>query len=909
MGTNRNIKNICIPLNLYSKHIPSKLKEREGDYLLFGHYDSLEIGQNLFQTNCSFNELWKYAVDNADMDGNERNYSKQILYALRSTEKDDEYNDYNEFWLSNNLPPFLFICILQVGNINNIYDCRALLKRDVIDYYKERVGDDDIEVKCYSSLENNCIILAFRCGNFAIGLDIINKYHNEESALISDGNNTINIHYTYTTIGFKTSFDYNRLQDKLSRVNLYVIEKTPGSSALLYSRLCDKLTDTSTNKLCARIDKKQIIGNDDEIWEISDIPWNKFLDLYLNQEENERILSSGSVICERYTYSIVTHFINKHDENIAKETKESRKHSNRCQTIYKILSEFYKIHEKNVSEMVAVKRKGYYKSLIYIINSLEKFEYAFNLEEHFNDYTYFMLYNPLISMTEALLMATKLENVGINVRDMLPSKNIYGFLNSINSIVHHTTHSDRQFTQTPDFNAIIFETPAKLGAFYGALINLETQLLRNNDSLVDHQFLIVPGLREYINVEDVFTNLLKNKRLCMIEIPEQQMFEPEYTIPVLMHEIAHKIGSEIRLRDERRSLLILLIARMIATDLTAYALRCRDDNEEFIEKEADSIFKFSQHIYSGLFDKLIEVEERTCSEHLGDFNIEFTYDDINKDELVIKKDNLNTLNFEENMGMAVDELLNGIMNDQVIMNYIDNISGMRYRRDELIERLSSFIFFYTNNRIYEPNDDSINWVWSLFRTELHSLLHVFREVYADLISILILELDIEQYLRVITKNNFMIIEDSILESIETIRTAITVYTLIKKEVWESSAVDIRENDSDIMKKLKKRIAYFMLYAEGETPLSSIKMDAPALFRCRETWHEISKYMCKCIEKFKEISSETSEKKELMQTLKSQYDNIIALNIENGEDKKSIDDFLVEMENQIAGYKEQVYQSK
>ena len=110
------IRNICIPLTLYSKNIQSKPVQinRRLNYL-FGHYDWLDVGTDIFaKTGYDFMNIWQHSVNTANMTGFERNYSKQTLYAVRTNraEEDKYVQDAADFWESLELPPFLFICIM-----------------------------------------------------------------------------------------------------------------------------------------------------------------------------------------------------------------------------------------------------------------------------------------------------------------------------------------------------------------------------------------------------------------------------------------------------------------------------------------------------------------------------------------------------------------------------------------------------------------------------------------------------------------------------------------------------------------------------------------------------------------------------------------------------------------------------
>ena len=87
------MRNICRPFVLHNDFLPPDSGPHEDwDYLAFGYYDGISIGENLFKDKeVSLNLLWDYEKER--LKKLEGKYSEKIIFGFRS-ENDSYTNEY-----------------------------------------------------------------------------------------------------------------------------------------------------------------------------------------------------------------------------------------------------------------------------------------------------------------------------------------------------------------------------------------------------------------------------------------------------------------------------------------------------------------------------------------------------------------------------------------------------------------------------------------------------------------------------------------------------------------------------------------------------------------------------------------------------------------------------------------------
>lgn len=931
-------KNICIPIKLYSKHIPSERFNLKCDYTIFGHYDGITVDENIFQDNRKILSIWEHSYKNVDLSSQNRNFSQQIIYAMRW----DKYGwekDF-DFW-TNDALPFLFLCIMQIDHTTDLSKCKNYLEKHIKEHYLELHNNDNIEIICYSSFDDNGLILAMKCTNYNHGIDVINSMHQKNSCIkYGDTKKALTIKYTYTLNGIITSIfeneKYNNLVEKIDNVHLYAIENKSGSIEDLYTKISIK------NK-----ERKLIAGNDDECIMINSTRWCDFLPLFSNYDG---ILNGNSEDYHNATYSIATHllcspsesnyFINDDENNADSTSKNAVVHPTICAEISGHLKEIYK-HTKKIKRTAIFGRSmTYYKSMSQILNSLQKFEIELLDVSRLDDFTFFMLLHPLNLLALAIrftlviennlldeLKTQKKETIFINTEDYLPSKEIFRFLNGVILIAQNSMHSDRQFMQTPDFNAVVYESPAKLNAYYGSFIKKAKDMLKKDEEK-EYEFLIVPGLNEYMVVRKIFDRLINNKRLFILEIPEYQIFDPKTLMPALIHEIAHKVGSKIRSREVRDDKIQELVVNTIIFDILHF-LNINYEKEELYHKKLYNTIKseFSFHL-----QKVRKYKKENYDIKKKKINSiiikEFPQNDYRFPDI-----NHLLSNYElDDLYLAAADTLNKLKSDRTFIEHLWKIFFKA--NNDKSEEITSFYDFnsfiieaintYSTTNLYQninilntfkqfdkEKNISFKFTYGL-QCEISDFLLIFSEVYADIISIISLDLKPNDYFDSIVHNDLQLDPKSIGKSIMSIRVSLVTSFMLKSELLKNESKlinwqwdDLENYSNDDVKHLKNAVlAIFSNVASGTNKSNSSDKqlyieDIPQILLYPIGRNIIISYIEECIKVYIEDVLKNENNSKLKNELYDMYES--ACNLE----KTNIDALIQKMENYIVEYRENI----
>lgn len=142
------------------------------------------------------------------------------------------------------------------------------------------------------------------------------------------------------------------------------------------------------------------------------------------------------------------------------------------------------------------------------------------------------------------------------------------YFKGLNSLVNSAMHSERQFIQATAFNALIYDVPSKIMAFYVALIYDMQKIIGSNEE-EKYTFLLTPSFSNEIAVEIISYKKDKNpkSRILMVNINERSLYNPNGVARRMAHEVAHYVGNEIRRREYRKECFEVSIIHIIICDI------------------------------------------------------------------------------------------------------------------------------------------------------------------------------------------------------------------------------------------------------------------------------------------------------------------------------------------------------
>lgn len=198
------------------------------------------------------------------------------------------------------------------------------------------------------------------------------------------------------------------------------------------------------------------------------------------------------------------------------------------------------------------------------------------------------------------------------------------YFRGLNSLVNSAMHSERQFVQATAFNALIYDVPSKIMAFYVAIIH-DIQKIIKNDMDKNYTFLLTPSFSNEICVKTISYQKeeLPHDRVLMVSINEKSLYNPRGVSRRMAHEVAHYVGDEIRNRPYRKECFVLSVIYVILNSILHSA---------FIE--TIEFYPLIEKIFVTLpNDKRFSRAEMNYSEDLIKVGVQITEEFINNQEI------------------------------------------------------------------------------------------------------------------------------------------------------------------------------------------------------------------------------------------------------------------------------------
>ena len=160
----------------------------------------------------------------------------------------------------------------------------------------------------------------------------------------------------------------------------------------------------------------------------------------------------------------------------------------------------------------------------------------------------------LSDFTEYLSLSLSDNSVTEQSTESLRSR-LNSFYLNILALINSTVHSKQEFIQIPNCSSPSFEMPPKIMAFYGLCARGIIDAFKDKDYF--YGLMFSPKLVDELEVESLAIETLPPRnQLLSINIGERMLYDPRCTIAILGHEIAHFVGEETRLRDNRKEAIL-----------------------------------------------------------------------------------------------------------------------------------------------------------------------------------------------------------------------------------------------------------------------------------------------------------------------------------------------------------------
>lgn len=532
--------------------------------IAIGYFDFLNVEPIKLQSK---NPLEAYAeMLQSDLKANmeEENTICQHILAFTNLGTRSDSTGYdsvklNKFWEEKS--GFTYVSLLHVKN----GICLKKVIQKVNHIFNQT--SEKYHAICYFSLDYSDIVVCVK--NVALGeylekICLINYDNNQqEGKLIRDAFSALSIDNELLELAFgeiekfeslryvevkekllallKGKYDEKILRSEFTAAFNFGIQNF-NVFGLLYKKLRDKEIPFELYKLFGRHDFSFYFKQADIFWLIYmqyyiDMFSAKTLDkdkdeILFNCEFGIQILHSGEIY---------------EDEFLKSEQKQTNKEIpsddyEKAKEILEFLIGQYS--EKEKSEMEG---KGFYynqlclKPIIAIGNSilaLLKNEFA----EEF-----------VLCFFEAFCMFLRYITKELPNRNTLPFYQCFNeYFDNFNSLINSAMHNERQFIQSPSFNAVFYDIPTKLMAYYTASTSSIMEIMATKED--KHYSLIFrPGFWQDVSIVPYsFNELAPVDRLLSVYINEQALYHPMALIQIMCHEVAHYVGDGNRKRIVRK---------------------------------------------------------------------------------------------------------------------------------------------------------------------------------------------------------------------------------------------------------------------------------------------------------------------------------------------------------------------
>lgn len=408
------------------------------------------------------------------------------------------------------------------------------------------------------------------------------------------------------------------------------------------------------------------------------------------------------------------------------------------------------------------------------------------------------------------------------------------YFRGLNSLVNSAMHSERQFIQATAFNAIIYDAPSKIMAFYVALIDKFKELMRGEADM-QYTFLLTPSFSNEISVK-IFSYQQErppHDRLLMVSINESSLYNPKEVIRRMAHEAAHFVGDNLRNRPLRKkhikkSLIYIILSHVLHGSYLSVSeffelIESLEEKISSITAYSDEKYNYSENLLEYLpdiadefrFNSEIKTKLGQYIKDLLDSYMQGEY--AQSDEYAEERDSLRTYILElvgtgrimpeESIQRAYEEAYFSNTQIWVLSNLIcadmeQELVIVNKDKDILRQkgRVSQSVISYEGSGVL--NEKTVG-------EYVKALINIYAEAFADIQMILVTGFTFKEYLEGFVYEEKINVDDFENQIEDSSRISMVALALHISGIWSSLEVpEIEKNISEkeiLVRKLQKKI--------------------------------------------------------------------------------------------------------
>lgn len=754
--------NIIRVLKLYKQHyLKNYAQMAVKEYSCLGYFDcmSVELVKNrvnrgLLRTkgNVNITDLWYTIANNTEaLNGY---YGQQNIGMFRYETEDSEIRD-EEFWKEEQEAIILVGCMIQLADDVQIKDSIVEIEELV---HKQEGEKGNIQGITYRTFDNFDFIL-FLKGNSYIAI----------SDLIDVVRNRPDVKYTYSVCGIaqqyldmlgdvdeKTDIDdikYNDvalINDTIAEICLEIVNDGK-------EKLNDFFSGFGTN-----VEYASVIGYTDNMIRIKNTDMKHVT--WLLRDGNNGITHKNSKFGKEI-YNISTVIVPELRTDRCEDASHSSDSPEGISSWCMKEIERLRLYRNKLDDSKNEVLYSNWLALIRVLNVLSQYENAVFPKDIFR--IIFPSVNLICRKFEGILNGDKLKE--FSQRELDEIVIIEEYINEVDSTIQHLIHTSQNFLTVPGYSGSLYDIPTRLLLFYMAFARKIIEQF--NDSEQVFECIICPLLNSKPAVKEIKAG--SREMLLDIRLAQRHLYMPRAFLIILLHELFHYVGCAYRCRQDRAVRLIKMCAYAIT-----YELLPIEENIVLDQKKTVPWLLINE--------KQIQIQETL---------INIIADILNRD-------------FTGEIGEI--KYLSGNLRKKLTKSCEAALHEPRYGLDETIRELPDL-------SRYDADDVRtllIQWSESLKEVESNKknllaentievivgkFLYNFQEIYADLSSIICLDLELEYYLEAIPISEGMTLNEKVISTVVINRLAVVIYVLQKypcaqqkkswKEQWEKLVND------------------------------------------------------------------------------------------------------------------------
>ncbi len=401
-------------------------------------------------------------------------------------------------------------------------------------------------------------------------------------------------------------------------------------------------------------------------------------------------------------------------------------------------------------------------------------------------------------------------------------KSFNEFFSNVAVLIDSMNQTNRRFVQVPSFHLTSFEIPPQIMAYYTVIVRKMLEVLKDRDADIFYGLTMSPRL---VNTLSVFSlgvpELLPKDEWISMNMDESSFYTLRLTVETLAHEVSHFVGEELRKRELRKECMIkcvfqvLLNALMILfakqvnhldmplykAPLSSNTVRLRVDN---LEQAAQDLWEqakcidpdwygckklhYSWHMESAVWQIPRDIRDDPALRHEMVQQIRKLLRKTSSQEGVTLLSQLRKY-VEWKLGLDGGEWAEQTLSDAVANEEEELLSDAV---DSLANSLQAFYeasqsIRETDDRdVEEMDSEETDDILKIVCQELDYLCYMFRETFADLQAIILLDMNWKDYCELLLQGNDTPGDD------HTPRMFTVTKTLISCGMWHYEDIDYQD---------------------------------------------------------------------------------------------------------------------